>query len=215
VTSIRRAWRAASLRPGVRPFTEGRIWLQWWLSGRPVPPPPPVKHRLLKRFRSAYGLRVFIETGTFAGETVAAMLDHVDRIVSIELDASLAAAARARFAGRPEVTILQGDSSELLGQVLDGLTEPCLVWLDGHYSGSITAQGAQPSPISAEVDAILRHPVRRHVVLIDDARDFSGRDGYPRIAELRERILSRAPGSSFDVLDDIIRWIGPDAARHG
>ena len=28
------------------------------------------------------------------------------------------------------------------------------------------------------------HPIKTHVILIDDARDFTGRDGYPRLSSL-------------------------------
>jgi hypothetical protein len=49
-------------------------------------------------------------------------------------------------------------------------------------------------------------------VLIDDARYFTGGGGYPTIVALREKILSRAPGSRVEVADDIITWIGPGVA---
>jgi hypothetical protein len=209
---VRRLWRTLSAQPAIRPFTEWRIWLQWRAAGRPLPPPPFVKQRLLKQCAARYGLRTFIETGTFAGETTAALADSVDRVVSIELDSALAEAARVRFAATPHVTILQGNSGELLRRAIASLTEPALFWLDGHYSGSITARGAQDSPITDEIDAILGHPTPGHVVLIDDARYFNGGDGYPTIDALREKILSRAPGSRVEVADDIITWIGPGAA---
>jgi hypothetical protein len=209
---VRHLWRTVSAQPGMRPFTEWRIWLQWRAAGRPVPPPPFVKQRLLKQCAARYGLRTFVETGTFAGETTAALAASVDRIISIELNPELAKAARARFAAAPHITILEGNSGELLGPAIAPLTGPALFWLDGHYSGSITARGVEDSPIAYEIDAILAHPARGHVVLIDDARYFDGRDGYPTVDGLREKILSRAPGSRVDVADDIITWIGPGAA---
>ncbi|HEX2446298.1 MAG TPA: hypothetical protein VHJ77_20280 [Vicinamibacterales bacterium] len=209
---VRRFWRTVSAQPAIRPFTEWRIWLQWRAAGRPVPPPPFVKQRLLRQCAARYGLRTFVETGTFAGETTAALAASVERIISIELDPPLAEAARVRFAAAPHITILEGNSGELLRRAIASLTDPALFWLDGHYSGSITARGAQDSPITDEIEAILAHPARGHVVLIDDARHLNGCDGYPTIDALRERILSRAPGSRLDVADDIITWIGPGSA---
>ena len=117
-----------------------------------------------------------------------------------------------RFAAAPHITILEGNSGELLRRAIASLTEPALFWLDGHYSGSITARGGQASPITDEIEAILAHPAGGHVVLIDDARYFNGCDGYPTIDALREKILSRAPGSRVEVADDIITWISPGAA---
>ena len=209
---VRRLWRTVSAQPAIRPFTEWRIWLQWRAAGRPVPPPPFVKQRLLRQCAARYRLRTFVETGTFAGETTAALAASVERIISIELDAALAEAARVRFAAAPHITILEGNSGELLRRAIASLTEPALFWLDGHYSGSITARGGQDSPITDEIEAILAHPAGGHVVLIDDARYFNGCDGYPTIDALREKILSRAPGSRVEVADDIITWISPGAA---
>ena len=40
------------------------------------------------------------------------------------------------------------------------------------------------------------HPVRRHLVLIDDARLFTGTAGYPTIEELRGWIARERPGSA-------------------
>ena len=45
--SLVQAWRRFSVHPAVRPFTEQRILLQWRLAGRPIPPPPLVKHAIV------------------------------------------------------------------------------------------------------------------------------------------------------------------------
>ena len=128
------------------------------------------------------------------------------RIVSIELDDRLYAAARRRFAGQPNVELLHGDSGALLPGILSGLDRPALFWLDGHYTGASSARTEVDSPIVAEIEALLRHPVQGHVVLIDDAREFCGTGGYPTIDELRVMILERQPLSQFAVADDIVRW---------
>jgi hypothetical protein len=51
----------------------------------------------------------------------------------------------------------------------------------------------------------LAHPVRGHVVLIDDARLFDGTAGYPALSELRSWIQRERPGSEVQIEDDIIR----------
>jgi hypothetical protein len=80
-----------------------------------------------------------------------------------------------------------------------------LFWLDGHYSGGITAKGPLDTPIVKELDSILNHSVTGHVILIDDARCFVGENDYPTIDELREILHTERPRWVFEVKDDIIR----------
>lgn len=200
------AWRRVSLHPWVRPLTAWRIQLQWQLSGRPVPPPPLVKQEIVKQYLRRFGLRVFVETGTFAAEMTAAVRGCVARVVSIELDPGWHARAVERFRGEPHVELLQGDSGTRLPEVLATLTEPALFWLDAHYSGSITARGVLDSPIAAELEAIRAHPVRGHVVLIDDLRDFNGTGGYPPAATLVAWLKAADPAAHVEIRDDILRW---------
>jgi len=200
------AWRRFSMLPLVRPVNDRRIVLQWQLAGRPIPPPPTVKAAIVKSYQRRFGPRVFIETGTFAGGMIDAVRDRFARIVSIELDPGWHARAVQRFRADARVTLLQGDSGLRLPEVLDTLTEPALFWLDAHYSGPITARGVVDSPISRELASIRAHPVGGHVVLIDDMRDFQGRDGYPTVDELVRWISDADPAGAVDVRDDILRW---------
>ena len=204
--SLLEAWRRLSIHPLVRPLTERRILLQWQLAGSPIPPPPLVKHSVIKDYQRRFGPRVFVETGTFAGDTIEAVADRFDRVYSIELDPQWHRRAVERFKDRPTVTLLQGDSGARLREVVASLTEPALFWLDAHYSGPMTARGALDSPIVSELDTIRAHPVRGHVVLIDDMRDFTGTGGYPTVAAVVEWIRRADPTAVVDVRDDILRW---------
>jgi hypothetical protein len=200
------AWRRLSMHPLVRPLTERRIVLQWQLAGRPIPPPPHVKQSIIKAYQRRFGLRVLVETGTFAGDMIDAVLHRFDRIVSIELDPGWHAATVQRFRAHPRVTVLHGDSGVRLRDVLATLTEPALFWLDAHYSGPATARGTLDSPIVQELESIRSHPVAGHVVLIDDMRDFNGTGGYPTVADVVAWIEAADPGSVVQVRDDILRW---------
>jgi hypothetical protein len=208
VASLIHAWRRFSMHPAVRPLTEQRINLQWRVAGRPVPPPPFVKQAIVKDYQRRFGLQVFIETGTFAGDMIDAVKRRFQRIVSIELDPAWHARAVERFRSDAHVTLLHGDSGVRLKEVLASLTEPALFWLDAHYSGPITARGVLDSPIAQELGAVRAHPVKRHVVLIDDMRYFTGRDGYPTVDELVTWIREGDPAAVVEVRDDVLRWYG-------
>ena len=125
-----------------------------------------------------FSLATLVETGTFLGAMVEASRDTFTRIISIELDAKLHRQAQRKFARFAHITILRGDSAAVLPEVLKGLSEPCLFWLDGHFSGGITAKSDVETPILQELAAILRHPIKGHVILIDDARAFTGQGGF-------------------------------------
>ena len=137
------------------------------------------------------------------------MIEEVEkrfaRVFSIELAPAIYEAAVAKFADRPHIRILQGDSATRLPELLPTLTEPCLFWLDGHFSAGPTAMGDKETPVLEELAAIRRHPVAGHVVLIDDARCFDGTHDYPSLAELET--LARQDGrfTRFEVAADVVR----------
>jgi hypothetical protein len=204
--NVRHLWRRASMHPLIRPFTEWRIYVQWVMAGRPFPAPPLVKQHIVKRYQDRFGLRTVIETGTFTGETVEAVRARSTRVISIELDPALHAAAVRRFARAANVTVMQGDSTALLPGFLDDLQTAALFWLDGHYAGSGTA-GAGSSPLLQEVRTLLARPPRGDVVLIDDARQLTGKDGYAALNDVLALIRRERPRAGLSVADDIIRWM--------
>ncbi|HEX3384446.1 MAG TPA: hypothetical protein VHS53_04625, partial [Mucilaginibacter sp.] len=106
----------------------------WESAGRPVPPPHLVKQLTISDIqkKSQYGL--FIETGTYLGEMVEAQRANFRRVYSIELSPELFESARKKFLSDTRVTILQGDSSDVLPTLLGQINEPGIFWLDGHYS---------------------------------------------------------------------------------
>ena len=93
----------------------------------------------------------------------------------------------------------------MLPETLKRISEPCLFWLDAHYSGANTAKGDKFSPIMEEVLPILDHKVRNHVILIDDAREFTGKDGYPEIVKFTQEVTQIRQDLKIVVELDIIR----------
>ena len=140
------------------------------------------KRRLLRETASGHGLRVLIETGTYMGETAWALRRDFDRIETVELEPTLARLARIRFARTPSVRVHEGDSAVVLPRILERLDQPALFWLDAHPSTDRSARDA-PIPLRAELAAIAAHPVRGHVLLVDDLQ-YLGSPGFPGRDEL-------------------------------
>lgn len=176
----------------------------WKLRGEPVRSPHLVKQRAVGEYARRYGLGTLIETGTYYGEMIAAVKSNFDRVYSIEFDPELAGRAKRRFADDARVQILEGDSQKVLPELLKTIAEPALFWLDAGYWGWANL-ARDPERLSAEVEAALSHPVRGHVVLMDDARMLDGRNGAPTFDEMRARIAARFPGHRVELRHDIIR----------
>lgn len=157
--------------------------------------------------------KIFIETGTFLGDTIEFFKNDFARLYSIELSEELAHKAKKRFQNNTNVSIIQGNSGEQLTNILAEINEKCIFWLDGHYSSEFwvgeefiqTAKGKKDTPVKEELLQIINHKVKDHIILIDDARCFNGEQDYPTIKKIRKLILKHLPSHTVEVKNDIIR----------
>lgn len=177
----------------------------WENAGRPFPVPHQVKLGMIQDYARRFAMNAMVETGTWRGYMAYDLKDTFCAITTIELHPGLHRRAKRLLKGCGHVTLIQGDSGEELARILPSITHPCLFWLDAHYSGMGTARAAIDTPIMQEVLAILDHPVCGHVILIDDARNFTGRNGYPTIEELWGLIAQRHPDWTIHNENDVIR----------
>jgi hypothetical protein len=157
---------------------------------------PPEELILALRKRS--GLDHFVETGTFRGDTAVWAAAHFPRVTTIEMSAAIHAAAKARFSSLANVRAIEGDSRAALGELLAGLSQPAIFWLDAHWSGLDTAGIDAECPVLDELVRINASP-QAHVVLVDDARLFCAPPPRPHRAEqwpdLRNLVEALAAGS--------------------
>jgi hypothetical protein len=164
-----------------------------------------IKQQTVRRYAEGAGIATLVETGTYLGDMVEFQRKAFKKIYSIELSTDLWRAAVERFKPYPHISIRQGDSGTVLREIVPALTEPALFWLDAHYSEGFTARGKKDCPIVEELDAILAYSHLSHVILIDDARCFSGLHDYPTVDELKLLIGSRDSRYNITVECDIIR----------
>jgi len=165
-------------------------------------------------YKNKYSLQTFVETGTFLGDTVDFFKDKFDKVYSIELSEELAQKATRRFTGDPNVKIIQGDSGIVLKELIASFSAPAMFWLDGHYSSEFfvngeyikTAKADKDTPIEKELSFLL-HSSFQHVILIDDARLFTGLGDYPSLRTIRK--MTRTAKHAYDcfVEKDIIHII--------
>lgn len=159
---------------------------QWAERGYAAPSPSFIKHQVI--LRNGIPDAIWVETGTYKGDTAAILSDHAKRVFTIEPAQHLFAAAKIRFTSKPNVEVIHGLSEEVFPQLIPKLSGEINFWLDGHFSTGVTHQGPKDSPIEEELACIEKHldNFSNIVVLIDDIRYFinpSSHDftGYPKI----------------------------------
>jgi hypothetical protein len=163
-------------------------------------------------------LRTCVETGTFRGDSAAAFAGRFDRVITIEASPTLAAAACRRLAPFPNVDARHGDSRQVLPEVVAGLEEPALFWLDGHYCGQGTHGVTGQCPVLEEIATIVA-AAPAHVLLIDDARLFLEPPplplhavDWPAIDEICRAVAAGDRRRFITVHDDVIVAV-PEEAR--
>jgi len=192
--------------PELRKYlTDVKSAVVWYMRGRPVPAPHIIKRNILKNHALQYGCKTFVETGTYMGDTTYAMRNVCTDTYSIEVDRTLYEKAVQRFKPYSHIHIMHGDSGDMLPDILKNIHERTFFWLDGHYSAGVTGKGALNTPIIKELETITQHEVKDHIILIDDARCFTGKDDYPEMKVLREFVTTHFPNHTMTVKNDIIR----------
>jgi hypothetical protein len=205
-SNLRTAFRDSFLFHWYKNIAAPVEYALWRLRGSPGPKMPHlVKQRAIRQYAREFGLPILVETGTNYAHMIYVQKDHFREIYSIELDPRKAESARRKFAGQPNIHILEGDSGTVLPRLLPVLEGPCLFWLDGHDFDIST-------PVKRELDALFKNPAPEHVLLIDDANWFDGRGDYPSLDELRQQIAREYPGRQMQVTHNIIR-IHPSRPR--
>jgi len=162
---------------------------------------------LMNRYIDRYNLNIFVETGTYLGDTIFKQKDNFKKIYSIELSEYYFDLARKRFQGFDNINLILGNSKDKLKDILIENDESIFFWLDGHYSTGLTAKAKdKETPILEELNTIFDQNTNKHkhVIFIDDARLFNGTHDYPKYKNLRKFIREKDPRYSVSIESDII-----------
>lgn len=148
----------------------------------------------LKSFKTAglAGLmrlpEVFVETGTYLGDTTAGAATHFREVHTIELSEELYQRAKTRFEGVKNITCHLGDSARVLKTLAPTIREPAVFFLDAHWAGGVTARGEVEVPLLEEIETIMARS-QNDIVVIDDLR-LIGKTGKTGLALSKEYPLS-------------------------
>jgi hypothetical protein len=154
--------------------------------------------------------RVFIETGTYHGDTTKWASTHFDEVFTIERAINLYQQFTRELSQIPGVKPLLGDSRNVLPKVLEEVGQrKAVVWLDGHWSGGNTAGAGDECPLLDEL--ICLSECGQHIILIDDARLFlcapprpHGPAQWPTISAVIEALSHFSRKPFVQIVDDVI-----------
>lgn len=159
----------------------------------------------LKKYIKTYDLSVLFETGTYKGDGVKYALESgFERVFSTEIMDEYVELNREQFRQNQNVTVLKGNSSDLLDEHLSQIKGNIFFWLDAHFPGADGGlldynsdfEDAVKYPLEAELTIIKKHrPTADDVILMDDLRMYE--EGPFQQGNLPENI-KRPDNSSVD-----------------
>jgi hypothetical protein len=127
--------------------------------------------RLARLLKNELDIDLFVETGTYLGNTANWAAGCFKEVVTVEASPSYAEKARIRFAGT-NVRVVEGSSASVLPTALSACSANAMFWLDAHWCGGKTAGSGSECPFFEEMKVINARKAD-DVVLLDDARLFS------------------------------------------
>jgi hypothetical protein len=170
-----------------------------------------IDEKLVALFCEALPLKVFVETGTFKGESLQVARRFFSECHTVELSPEYHAAAVKRFAGQPGVQVHLGESPAYLRSHAEQFAaQPVLFWLDAHWCvAENTAGENSQSPLLGELAAVGKlHP--QSVVMIDDARLYlccppapHRVSDWPDLQAVLEVLLPLSASHRLIVLNDV------------
>jgi hypothetical protein len=122
----------------------------------------------LSKIKEQFELDFFIESGTLKGDGVEIAYNAGFRnIISIEIEEDLVLKARDRFKNYDgNITIIHGDSSILMGDILSKLQGNALFWLDAHFPGADIEKRPYRECLNYSYDT--RLPLETELTIIND-----------------------------------------------
>ncbi len=171
------------------------------------------KRLLLKELFVRYNCVTFVETGTYFGETAGWMARFAPNVLTCEPEETLFSINHKRFKDRSNIKLWNAGSEQCFTEMLKHVHGRALFWLDGHFSGGITALTSQHTPIIHELNCIKESGRIDDVVAIDDIRQFdtlqnrlsgSFESSYPSLDYSVDLLQKIANSNTISIIGDCL-----------
>jgi hypothetical protein len=133
---------------------------------------PGIDLEFLQKLKDDYSnYPYFIETGTLNGETSFALEPYFDKMYTIEFSEKYYNNTKNLYSGN-KINFLLGDSGVVFERLLPIITNNCIFFLDGHWSGGDTGKSNKDCPLEEEILHINNLFQNNAIIIIDDFRLF-------------------------------------------
>ena len=148
----------------------------------PIIPPNAIKRLVIQENFVRTGQEIFVETGTYYGETTRLLATVAKKVYTVELSPQHHQASK-RITSARNVEMTLGDSRAFLMQLTPTLRGKICFFLDAHPTNAATTpDGEIDIPIMEELRIVNANP-ETSLIIIDDA---IGGEGYPSIHAVRK-----------------------------
>jgi hypothetical protein len=113
----------------------------------------------------------FIETGTYNGDTIFSLEPYFNKLYTVEFSEKYYINTKNKYNGR-KINFILGDSSIVFESLLPNITDKCIFFLDGHWSGGDTGHSNKACPLYEEIECINNLFTNDAIIIIDDFRLF-------------------------------------------
>jgi len=149
---------------------------------------------------------VFVETGTYEGNTIdrVAKSKKDTQLISLELSGIYSARCKKRFEQNPMITIHKANSKYDLGKIIKDINEPITFWLDSHWSESphVVCDPEIFCPILFELDQIKAHAIKTHTIMVNDLSLLNMKHFLITVEQICKKIYEINPDYTILYFDD-------------
>lgn len=132
-----------------------------------------------KQLKDKNSCDYFLETGYYMGSGVhRAIQAGFKKIFSIEISSIYVANGKKHYENNNKVKIIHDDSKNLYETIKDFPNKRFLFFLDAHADQTSEHEQSINCPILHELEAIRKHPIKNHVILVDDMRLFRSQSAW-------------------------------------
>jgi hypothetical protein len=132
---------------------------------------PSLDINVLNKLVKDHNYSIFIETGTYNGETIFKMEPHFEKLYTVEISPQYHISTKSKYRGN-KIKFILGDSSSVFSQLLPTIHTNTIFFLDGHWSAGDTGRGNKDCPLMEECQMIKNKFRHNAILIIDDFRLF-------------------------------------------